>query len=74
MERAKATRNRGAAPLGLTEVDIKVGLLRRGRAQTEIARAIGVSVASVNMVIKGRIRSRRIEEYLKQIILGENAA
>jgi DNA-binding CsgD family transcriptional regulator len=74
VERTKATRNRGAAPIGLTEVDIKIGLLRRGKAQVEIARALDVSVASVNMVIKGRMRSRKIEEYLKRVILGEVAA
>lgn len=74
MKRAKATRNRNQAPMGLTEVDIKVGLLRRGIRQTDIAAACKVSRATVNQVIKKKIRSHRIEEYIKQVILGEVAA
>ncbi len=74
MERAKAIRNRNPAPLGLTETDINVGLLRRRVKKKDIARMCTVSQSAVSQVIKGKMRSQKIEECLKLVILGEEAA
>ncbi|WP_298437947.1 helix-turn-helix domain-containing protein [Geobacter sp.] len=74
MKQARARENRAAAALGMSPVDIKVGLLRRGITQKQIADALGVTKVTVNQVVNGKIRSRRVEDYLKRVLIGEVAA
>lgn len=74
MEQARARRNRDAAALGMSPVDIKVALLRRGITQKQIADALEVTKVTVNQVVNGKIRSRRVEDYLRRVLIGEVAA
>jgi predicted XRE-type DNA-binding protein len=74
MKHARARENRDVAALGMSPVDIKVALLRRGITQKRIADALGVCKVTVNQVVNGKIRSRRVEDYLKRVLIGEVAA
>jgi plasmid maintenance system antidote protein VapI len=48
--------------------EIKVALLRLGVTQAQVARDLGIHIASVNGVIHGRCKSRRVTEYVEQLI------
>ena len=48
--------------------EIKVALLRLGVTQAQIARDLGIHIVSVNGVIHGRCKSRRVTEYVEQLI------
>jgi transcriptional regulator with XRE-family HTH domain len=56
---------------GMSPVDIKVALMRRGVTQSKIARKLGVSVTAVHQVVHGQMRSGRIEALIKAVILGD---
>lgn len=51
-----------------TATEIKVALLRIKKTQAQIARELGIHIASVNGVIHGRCKSRRVSEYIEQLI------
>lgn len=74
MKQARARRNRGAAALWMSPVDIKVALLRLGITQKQIADALEVTKVTVNQVVNGKIRSRRVEDYIRRVLIGEVAA
>jgi len=48
--------------------EIKVALLRLGKTQAQIARELGIHIVSVNQVIHGRHKSRRVSEYIEKLI------
>ena len=48
--------------------EIKVALLRIGITQAQIARDLKIHIASVNGVIHGRCKSKRVTEYVEQLI------
>jgi len=50
-------------------IKIKISLLRLGVSQAQIARDLGLKRGTVNGVIQGRGRSKRIEAYLETLIL-----
>lgn len=56
---------------GMTPIEIKIALLRRGVSQRDIARKLGVTYTAVSNVINGQGRSRRIEALIKAVILGD---
>ncbi|MFQ5779148.1 MAG: transcriptional regulator [Nitrospiria bacterium] len=43
-------------------MDRRIAMLRRGITQARIARELGVSGATVSLVVGGRMKSRRVEE------------
>ena len=47
---------------------VKLILYIRGIKQVDIARALGVSGASVSEVVSGKKRSQRIEGYIAQLV------
>jgi transcriptional regulator with XRE-family HTH domain len=49
-------------------IDIKISLLKMGITQAQIAREIGVSAVMVNRVVNGIGRSKRVDDYIKQLI------
>ena len=51
---------------------IKIGLIRAGVSQVDIARALGVARTSVCAVVAGRGRSARIEQAIARAI-GQDA-
>jgi predicted XRE-type DNA-binding protein len=48
--------------------EIKVALLRIGMTQAQIARDLKIHIASVNGVIHGRCKSRKVTEYVERLI------
>jgi len=48
--------------------EIKVALLRLGITQAQIARDLGIHIVSVNQVINGRFKSRRVSNYIQRLI------
>jgi transcriptional regulator with XRE-family HTH domain len=52
-------------------IDIKISLLRQNITQAHIARELGVSIVMVNRVVNGIGRSKRVEDYLSNLILQE---
>jgi transcriptional regulator with XRE-family HTH domain len=52
-------------------IDIKISLLRQNITQAQIARELGVSIVMVNRVVNGIGRSKRVENYLSNLILQE---
>ena len=48
-------------------------LVRRGITQAEIARRLGLDRRTVNHIVRGRGRSRRVEELIAELI-GKSAA
>jgi len=47
--------------------EIKVALLRLGVTQAQIARDLGIHIVSVNGVIDGRCKSKRVMDYVEQL-------
>ncbi len=52
----------------MTAKEIKKALIDLELKQADIARRLGVSRAAVNMAIHGKLKSRRITAFLKQLI------
>jgi len=48
--------------------EIRKALLDLGITQAQIARELGIHIASVNGVIHGRYKSRRVTEYVEKLI------
>jgi transcriptional regulator with XRE-family HTH domain len=48
-------------------VEMKKWLLDKGMTQADIARKAGVSNMSIHLVLKGFMRSRRIEAILREL-------
>lgn len=48
--------------------EIKVALLRLGKTQAQIARELGIHIASVNGVIHGRCKSKRVTDYIEELV------
>lgn len=49
-------------------MDRKILMLRKGITQAEIARRLGVSGATVSLVVSGRMRSRRVEQAISEAL------
>jgi len=49
-------------------MDRKILMLRKGITQAEIARRLGVSSATVSLVVSGRMRSRRVEQTIAEAL------
>ncbi len=47
--------------------EIKVALLRAGVTQAQIAKDLGLTIASVNGVIQGRCKSTRVMDYIEKV-------
>lgn len=48
-------------------IEIRKALLDLGITQAQIARDLGIHIVSVNQVIHGRHKSRRVTEYIEQL-------
>lgn len=53
---------------------IKIALLRAGLTQVDIAKKCGVNRTAVNQVIHNRIKSKKIEAELEQVLIKFGAA
>lgn len=49
-------------------IEIRKALLDLGITQAQIARDLKVHIVSVNQVIHGRHKSRRVSEYIEKLI------
>ena len=49
-------------------MDRKILMLRRGITQAEIARRLGVSGATVSLVVSGKMKSRRVEQTIAEAL------
>lgn len=45
---------------------IKIGLIRAGLRQADIARELGMAPAHISMVIAGKVKSRRVMAHLEE--------
>ncbi len=54
-------------------VTIKIELLKRGIKQVDIARDLGVSRSLVCHVINGRMKSARVEKYIRSLLNAQAA-
>lgn len=52
----------------MNAMDRKILMLRKGITQAEIARRLGVSGATVSLVVSGRMRSRRVEQEIAEAL------
>jgi hypothetical protein len=47
--------------------EIKVAILRAGTTQAQIARDLRLHIATVNGVVHGRCKSKRVTDYIEKV-------
>lgn len=52
----------------MTPLDIKILLLKKGITQADIARSLKVTPGMINGLIKGRFKSRRLQEEIAALL------
>jgi len=56
----------------MSELEIRIAMLKKGIRQVDIARKLGVTRQHVNHVIRGKYSSKRVEKELKKILENTN--